>query len=55
LSGNLEGRDILDKFGTVWRIILKTSLKWTVFEGMDLIDMVQWQAVVNTVMNLLVP
>jgi hypothetical protein len=27
LSGNLKGRDILDKLGTAGRIILKTYLK----------------------------
>jgi hypothetical protein len=56
-SESLKGRDHLEDQGIDGRIILKYILKKTGWDGVDWLHLVQdrdqWQALVDTVMNLL--
>jgi hypothetical protein len=57
--GNLEKRNHMEDQGVVGKIILQLDLREMEWEGEDGMylaqDRVQWQVLLNTVMNLQVP
>jgi hypothetical protein len=59
LVGNLEGKSQLERPRRRWVDNIKMDLKARGWDGMDWIDLAQvrdhWRALVNTIMNLLVP
>jgi hypothetical protein len=59
LVGKPEGKRPLGRYGHRWKDNIRMNLKETGWEGVDWIhlgqDRDQWCAVVNTVMNLVVP
>jgi hypothetical protein len=55
LVGNPEGKRRLGRPRRRWVNNIKMDLRVIGWDGMDWIDMDQWRALVNAVMNLRVP